>query len=82
MLQAFPAGNRTDEMGVGFRGRVGPVDRVLELDCDLEEIGEVRVGRKEHVVERAVTEKDHLDVQGDRVGLEGLGGHHRHAVGR
>ena len=71
--EPLTTGERRDELRDEDRVGRRPVDVVGEVGGDLEELEELMVVRAEQVVEPAVSDERDLDVEGDRLGLEGRG---------
>ena len=73
-LQPMLLDDRRDQPRIGVVVLRGALDGVVEIGLHLEQAGEVRIERRQHVVELAVAEQHDLDVEGDRLGIERLRG--------
>ena len=72
-LQAMLLHHRRDQPRVGVVVLRGALDGVVEIRLHLEEAREVGIVGRQQIVELAIAEQHHLDLERDRLGIEGLG---------
>ena len=68
--QVFLARQRRDEAGVQLVGLRRALQRHIEIRSHFEQFGKLRVEFVQHVVEQAVAEQHHLDIERDRFRLQ------------